>query len=212
MSEAQEISFVILEDHPLLLAALGVQIRELYPTSQIAYQGKDVIAAAEFCSPNTVAIVDLDLGDNRKAADVVAIIVAKGARVLVVSALGEPSTIESVMIAGAHGYMTKRANGGEFKEAIEVVRLGGDWMSPEVAGAIASIKTGRVSLSNQERKALVLYASGLKLETVAHRMGLAPSTVKEYLDRVRAKYDAIGLDARTRMDLYHAARNEGLIP
>jgi DNA-binding NarL/FixJ family response regulator len=196
--ETLKLSFVILEDHPLLLTALGAQIRDLYPECPVVYEGKDVIAAADFCNKDTVAIVDLDLGDNRKAADVVAIIVAKGASVLVVSALGEPSTIESVMIAGAHGYMTKRANSGEFKEAI--------------AGAIASIKTGRVSLSNQERKALVLYASGLKLETVAHRMGLAPSTVKEYLDRVRAKYDAIGLDARTRMDLYHAARNEGLIP
>jgi DNA-binding NarL/FixJ family response regulator len=116
------------------------------------------------------------------------------------------------MISGAHGYMSKRANDAQFKEAIDAVMTGGDWMSPEVAGAIASIKTGRVNLSNQERKALVLYASGLKLETVARRMGLAPSTVKEYLDRVRAKYDATGLDARTRMDLYHAARSEGLLP
>lgn len=205
-------SFVILEDHPLLLTALTAQIRGLYPDDHIAYEGKDVIAAAEFCDADTVAIVDLDLGDNRTAADVVAIIAARGARILVVSALGEAETIQSVMIAGAHGYMSKRANGAQFREAIDAVRLGGDWMSPEVAGAIASIKTGRVNLSNQERKALVLYASGLKLETVARRMGLAPSTVKEYLDRVRAKYDATGLDARTRMDLYHAARNEGLLP
>lgn len=212
MLEASKLSFVILEDHPLLLTALGAQVRGLYPTSQIVYEGKDVIAAANFCDSNTVAIVDLDLGDNRTAADVVAIIAAKSARILVVSALGEASTIESVLIAGAHGYMSKRASGAEFKEAIDAVRLGGDWMSPEVAGAIASIKSGRVKLSNQERKALVLYASGLKLETVAHRMGLASSTVKEYLDRVRTKYDAIGLDARTRMDLYHVARSEGLIP
>ena len=205
-------SFVILEDHPLLLTAITAQVRGLYPEGEIVYEGKDVIAAAEFCDANTVAIVDLDLGDNRTAADVVAIIAAKGARILVVSALGQASTIESVMIAGAHGYMSKRANSAEFKEAIEAVRLGGDWMSPEVAGALASIKSGRVNLSSQERKALVLYASGLKLEAVAHRMGLAPSTVKEYLDRVRTKYDAIGLDARTRMDLYHAARSEGLLP
>jgi DNA-binding NarL/FixJ family response regulator len=201
------VSFVVLEDHPLLLSALVRQIRGLYPDEQITYEGKDVIAAAEFCD-----FVDLDLGDNRSAAEVVAIIAANGARILVVSALGQAETIQSVMISGAHGYMSKRANDAQFKEAIEAVKLGEDWMSPEVAGAIASIKTGRVNLSNQERKALVLYASGLKLETVARRMGLAPSTVKEYLDRVRAKYDATGLDARTRMDLYHAARSEGLLP
>jgi len=206
------VAFVILEDHPLLLTALATQVRELYPEIGIAYQGKDVIEAATFCDANTVAIVDLDLGDNRTAADVVALISATGARILVVSALGQASTIESVMIAGAHGYMSKRANGDQFKEAIEAVRLGGDWMSPEVAGAIASIKTGRVKLSDQERKALVLYASGLKLDAVARRMNVAPSTVKEYLDRVRAKYDAIGLDARTKMDLYRAARNEGWLP
>ncbi len=205
-------AFVILEDHPLLLRALATQVQDLYPEIEIAYQGKDVIEAATFCDADTVAIVDLDLGDNRTAADVVALISATGARILVVSALGQASTIESVMIAGAHGYMSKRANSDQFKEAIEAVRLGGDWMSPEVAGAIASIKTGQVKLSDQERKALVLYASGLKLDAVARRMNVAPSTVKEYLDRVRAKYDAIGLDARTKMDLYRAARNEGWLP
>ena len=110
------VSFIILEDHPLLLSALATQIRGLYPDDQIAYEGKDVIAAAEFCDSNTVAIVDLDLGDNRSAAEVVAIIAAKGARILVVSALGQAETIQSVMISGAHGYMSKRANDAQFKD------------------------------------------------------------------------------------------------
>ena len=44
------------------------------------------------------------------------------------------------------------------------------------------------NLSIQELSALRLYASGLKLDSVARRMNVSPATAKEYLDRVRAKY------------------------
>jgi DNA-binding NarL/FixJ family response regulator len=68
-----------------------------------------------------------------------------------------------------------------------------------------------VTLSEQEQKALVLYASGLKLESVARRMNVAPSTVKSYLDRVRDKYREAGIEARTKTSLYKVARDEGLL-
>ena len=66
-------------------------------------------------------------------------------------------------------------------------------------------------LSPRELDALRLYASGLKLSAVAHRMGISPHTAKEYLDRVRAKYSQVGRPARTRTELYAAATRDGLL-
>jgi hypothetical protein len=43
-------------------------------------------------------------------------------------------------------------------------------------------------------------------------MNVASSTVKEYLDRVRDKYTAVGIYARTKTQLYKQAREEGLLP
>jgi DNA-binding CsgD family transcriptional regulator len=66
-------------------------------------------------------------------------------------------------------------------------------------------------LSPRERDALRLYASGLKLAAVARRMDISPHTVKEYLDRVRMKYQQVGRPARTRTELYAEARRDGLL-
>jgi DNA-binding CsgD family transcriptional regulator len=69
----------------------------------------------------------------------------------------------------------------------------------------------RPRLSEQERRALVLYVSGAKLAAVAHQLGLRYDTAKSYLDRVRAKYDRAGRPARTKLDLYHRAVEDGLV-
>jgi DNA-binding CsgD family transcriptional regulator len=68
------------------------------------------------------------------------------------------------------------------------------------------------NLSIQELSALRLYASGMKLDSVARRMNVSPATAKEYLDRVRAKYQQVGRPARTRTELYAAASRDGLLP
>jgi hypothetical protein len=43
-------------------------------------------------------------------------------------------------------------------------------------------------------------------------MGIASSTVKHYLDRVRTKYAEVGVHARTKLELHAIARAEGLLP
>ena len=42
-------------------------------------------------------------------------------------------------------------------------------------------------------------------------MEISPHTVKEYLDRVRAKYQQVGRPARTRTELYAEASRDGLL-
>jgi DNA-binding CsgD family transcriptional regulator len=79
---------------------------------------------------------------------------------------------------------------------------------------LASILSAAVEtpdLSPRESDALRLYASGLSMAAVARKMGISPHTAKEYLDRVRTKYAAVGRTARTRTELYAAARTDGII-
>jgi DNA-binding CsgD family transcriptional regulator len=69
----------------------------------------------------------------------------------------------------------------------------------------------RPTLSDQERRALQLYASGLKMTAVAHTMNVSPHTAKEYIARVRAKYAAAARPARTKTDLYREAVRDHLL-
>ena len=58
---------------------------------------------------------------------------------------------------------------------------------------------------------LSLYRSGLPLRMVAERLAVAPSTVREYLDRIRAKYVEAGRPAPTKVDLLRRAVEDGVV-
>jgi tetratricopeptide (TPR) repeat protein len=59
----------------------------------------------------------------------------------------------------------------------------------------------RVRLSVREHALLTAYVSGMTLEEAARHIGVRPTTAKTYLRRVRAKYEAIGRPANTKVDL-----------
>lgn len=204
---------MILEDHTLVREGLQRSLQEAFPQSVFIYSGHSLndalVAAADGCD---CAVVDLDLGDGRAAADVVSSLTSKQVPVVVVSALGNPSIIQACVLAGAQGYVAKRSGTDELVAVLRSVLSGQPLMSPDLAGALVTQQRAGVRLSKQEQRALVLYASGLKLDSVARRMDVAPSTVKQYLDRVRDKYTAAGRVARTKSDLYRVARDEGLVP
>lgn len=132
--------------------------------------------------------------------------------VLIVSALGDPATIRATLAAGASGYVSKQAEVDDLIEAVYATLRGEAFTSAEVAAALLSGTASGVALSDQERRAMVLYASGLKMRAVARRMGISEGTAQEYIKRVRAKYDRAGRPVPTKTDLYRVARSEGLIP
>ena len=70
----------------------------------------------------------------------------------------------------------------------------------------------RPDLSRRERDVLRLYAANLPCKSVARRLGITEASVKEYLKRIRRKYVVLGRVAGTKLDLYHRAREDGLIP
>jgi DNA-binding CsgD family transcriptional regulator len=66
-------------------------------------------------------------------------------------------------------------------------------------------------LSSRERDVLALYATGSQAKQIARQLSIAVSTVSQYLERIRAKYASVGRAARTRVDLYERAFEDGLI-
>jgi two-component system, NarL family, nitrate/nitrite response regulator NarL len=65
------------------------------------------------------------------------------------------------------------------------------------------------NLSEQERAVLLGYASGMTLSTVARQIGIRPSTAKEYLHRVKIKYQEVGRPTYTKIDLANRVREDG---
>ena len=92
--------------------------------------------------------------------------------------------------------------------------LSEDWRLAARADVFANDekRPSGANLSERERTAMVLYASGLTIDSVARRMGVKSSTAAEFIKRVREKYLKAGNAIPTKADLYRQARDEGLVP
>ena len=207
-------SFIILEDHPLVREALAERLVSHFRDMTMAYSGSSIEAALDHLeqSPVDCVILDLDLNDNNSPLNNILALVEYSSPVLIVSALGDSATIRSALAMGVKGYVSKQAESAQLIEAIEAILRGEEYTSPEVATALLSAKGPQVKLSDQERRAMVLYASGLKMTSVARQMGITAGTADEYIKRVRAKYRKSGIAVSTKTDLYRVAQSEGLIP
>lgn len=211
MTAADVVRLAIIDDHELVRDGLRALLeREPLDRLVVVYCGESV-ADAVLAAPD-VSLLDIELGPGSAGvAANTATLDAAGSAVLVISAHDEPVPIRDAMRAGALGYVPKRVPYSQLVEALDTVARDELYLSVDLASMLASA-ADTPDLSVRELDALRLYASGLKLAAVARRMGISPHTAKEYLDRVRFKYQQVGRPARTRTELYAAASRDGLLP
>ena len=194
---------VVLEDHPLVRDAMVSLLVPHLEDVDIIYSGDsiDEASAAIDAQGADLVVLDLDLNDGRSPVANVAAIADHGVPVIVVSALGDPATIRACLAAGVLGYVSKQARPEEVLQALQSALRGEQVMSPEVASALLHQADDQLNLSEQERRAMVLYASGLKMESVARRMNVSRTTAEEYIKRVRAKARKAGTPLPTKTDM-----------
>jgi two-component system, NarL family, nitrate/nitrite response regulator NarL len=204
---------MIIDDHPLIREAIEMRVALGFTDVTFSYVGASLAEALSVHAslPADIAILDLDLRDETAPVANVAALVDGGVRIVILSALANPETVRAALKAGAMGFVSKSAPAGEFEAAFSSAVAGEPYTSPDIAGILASEESLSVNLSERERTALVLYASGLKLEAVARRMDVKPASVQEYIKRVRHKYLLAGTPLPTKMDLYRKAKEEGLV-
>lgn len=200
---------VVVDRRPLLIEGLTGYVRAALPTASIAYAGSSVHDAvqAALASGCHCAVVGTD--GSAISTEVVTAFTMHGITALVLDERPTGQGLEAASIAGARGYLGKDVSAHEFARTLRTVLDGGSWAP---LGAEPEPREHGVELSPQERRALVLYASGMTQQMVARRMGIAPSTVKHYIDRVRAKYTESGQRARTKLELHAIARAHGWLP
>ncbi len=105
---------------------------------------------------------------------------ARGTAVIAVSALASPALVRGLVRAGLTGVVAKVDSLDTLVTAIRTVAAGESWTTPELAAALAnSTELEMPLLSEQEQQVLILYASGLKIATIARRLGISPHTVKD---------------------------------
>jgi DNA-binding NarL/FixJ family response regulator len=208
------IDVAAVDDHPIILDSVASWV--MAGESDIRVVGTAASVDALLAGRGRhadVVLLDLDLEDGSTVERNVTAILAAGAAVLVLSASEKPVAVRAAIRAGALGYALKSEQTRLIREAIREVAAGRDWISPRLATILATdAAADRPALSQQETRALQLYATGMPLKSVARKMAISEQTVKQYLGRVREKYALAGRAAPTKLELYHRAVEDGHLP
>jgi len=206
---ADSVAIAILEDHPLARAGL-VTLCASQALWSVVWSGDAISDLLEVSPVPDVVILDLELNGRFVSVAETQQLLARGSRVLIVSALADPELVRNLLRIGVTGFASKHEPTEVLVEAIAAAAAKEQWTSSELA-AMVERDPQRPVLSEREQRALALYASGLKLQSVARLMGVKPSTVKEYIERVRAKYQDVGREAPTKVHLARVAEEDGYL-
>ena len=127
---------------------------------------------------------------------------------LILTSYDDDEALFSAIMAGAAGYVLKQIRGNELVDAIHRVARGQSLLDPQVTQRVlARLREGPASdpalasLTNQERRILLLIAEGLTNRQIAERMFLAEKTVKNYVSNLLAK---LGMERRTQAAVFAA--------
>ncbi|CAH0158439.1 Transcriptional regulatory protein UhpA [Microbacterium oxydans] len=205
----------LIDDHESV--RLGLEAAFARDAQTVVFSGSSVSSYLDWRSttgdaPAEVVVLDLTLGDGSTVTENVTRLVNDGASVVIHSVADRPAAVREALSAGAAGVVSKSSALDDVLDAIRTVAGGEALNNVEWASAVDGDRDfADAQLSTREREVLRLYATGLPLKAVAERLGVAYSTAKENITRIRVKYVEVGRPAPTKVDLLRRAMEDGIV-
>ncbi len=208
-------SVALVDDHESVRLGLAAALEQA--SFHVVFSGAGVPQylehrRASLPRPANVVVLDLMLGDGSTVTENVTRLVADGSSVVIHSVADRPAAVREALAAGAAGVISKSAPLDDVIDAVRTVASGEPLNNVEWANAVdGDTAFADAQLSVREREVLRLYATGLPLKVVAERLGVAYSTAKENITRIRVKYVEVGRPAPTKVDLLRRAMEDGIV-
>jgi len=203
---------VLIDDHEIVAIALE---HALASVPELRYDGVTSTVDELFArtpQPELV-VLDLRLADGSSPIGNVERLAAAGAKVVAFTSGENPYMVRLAARVPVLGIVRKSAPMSTLVDTLVRSAVGEPVMSTELASAMESDPDlDRAGLSPQEQQVLTLFATGVKAVAVASAVGIAESTVEDYVRRIRVKYARIGRPAHTKVDLYKRAIEDGFLP
>jgi DNA-binding NarL/FixJ family response regulator len=204
------ISVLICDDHELLRAGMRSRLEREVDISVLgeAATAEQALATTRALRPDVVL---LDLLLPRKSGDEVIpdlVRQAPTSRVLVVSSQAAPSWVRRALLAGAAGYLPKRASDRELVAAIRRIARGEGYVDPDLGAKLVvdTASPALAPLSDRERDVLHLLALGHLNQDIAARLFISVRTVDSHRAHIMLK-----LSLETRAELVMFALANGVI-
>jgi len=214
------IRVLIADDHAVLRAGLRLLIGAQADMEVVgeAAGGPETVHIAQATTPHVV-LLDLSMPGGRFTRTIEHLVrVAPGARVLVLTMHDDPAYLRAALLAGASGYIVKKAADVELLTAIRAVHNGRTFVDLTRPGEeVQGHEIQRVSrdspaaehsrpLSGREAEVLRLLAQGHTNREAAHHLAVSVKTIETHRKRLS---DKLGL--KSRAQLFRFAVEAGLL-
>lgn len=200
------------DDHPIVLAGLGEVLSWHIPGCTVSPVSKNVEEFVAAGPQVDLVLLDIELHDGSDPAANVHALRSRGWPVILFTQDQRNHLVARAFRAGAAGLLSKSEDMPVIARAVLTVVGGQPYLSPDWAAIVIEDDAWLTPhLTTREVEAIRLYAAGMKLTSVARRLGVAEHTVRTYLLRARAKYEEVGRPTLTKSDLYIRALEDGLL-
>lgn len=197
-SANSSIRVVIADDHPVVRNGIRDELAK-HADLQLVGEATDGDQALELATRLEVDVLVLDLSMPGLPAVKVAAAVrqlARGPRILVLSAYGDLESVQAMMRAGVRGYLVKDEDPARIAEGIREVAKDNPWISRQIADVIArgaAPVEAFPDLTPREHEVLQLMALGHPNEQIADELFITEGTVKNHVTRL---YTKLGVNSR----------------
>jgi DNA-binding NarL/FixJ family response regulator len=172
----------------------------------------EFVAAHPSTDRDSVVLFDLPCDDGGPDLDALRQICEAGHRVIVYTCLVEDEVVSAALEAGAVSCVARSEPEHELTAAIHAAHSGRTHVGPRMAKALhGDDRKARPQLSRRERQVLIAWFQTENKNAVAERLYIEPSTVATHLQRVRAKYAAVGRPAPTKAALVARAIQDEIL-
>lgn len=193
------IRVLVADDDAMVRAGLVAILRTAGDLEIVATasDGAEAVASARSIRPD-VAVLDVRMPRMDGIEATRQILRAGGAtRVLVITTFEHDSYVYDALIAGAHGFLLKRAGTQQLIHAVRTLASTDAVLFPESIRDLVGGRQGRTlpPLSSREQQVLRAMTRGLSNAQIAGELQLGVETVKTYVAAILAK---VGVRDRTQ--------------
>jgi DNA-binding NarL/FixJ family response regulator len=202
-TEPDSLRVVIVDDHEMVRQALASFLQDNHSIDVVG-QASDASAALNIVDKTTPDLLVLDYSiPEGGAMRVIKELVARKhtTRILVLTVHDSSHYAVRILEAGAHGFMVKSSAIKELAAAIDVVRKGEVYVTPDLLGEVLAHmrqpkrqRVGLAALSDRELQVLCHLGEGMSLSEIAKELRVSTSAASTYrlrlLDKLNLKTTA----------------------
>ena len=207
------IRVLVVDDHQMFAESIARILSSEDDIEVIALAGSvaEGVRLAESLRPDVV-ILDFHLPDGDGVDAAVRMRETNpGARILMLTGMGDERTVIAAIDAGCSGLVTKDKALSELVRAVRLTHAGEAYIAPSMLAALlprlgSTTRWLGSDLTRREKEVLNLVADGLSNQAIAERMHLSIHTVRNHMQKLLVK-----LQAHSKLEAVVVATREGLL-